>query len=131
MLRERGTQAVIVIIGGSRVVGEALELLLQGLGYRARFAPAETRTEAVTVGASELVILAPGLTARQRTALLGAIRPLPAVNAIPVIELTRDDAPAGDNHCVHWPCRAEELARAVDAVLDPCALGRRAGVASP
>jgi hypothetical protein len=126
MPREYGTRAVIGIVGGSRVVGEALELLLQGLGYQARFAAAETMADTWPIVGSQLVVLAPGLTAAQQTALLGALRGATADRSIPVIELTRSQHLATDKHCVHWPCRAEELARAIDAVLDPCALGGRA-----
>jgi hypothetical protein len=125
MPREQGAGAVIGIIGGSRVVGEALELLLQGLGYRARFAAAAAPGTWPLEG-SQILVLAPGLTAAQRTAALGALRRTAVATPIPVIELTRGDAPAGDEHCVHWPCRAEELARTIDAVLAPCALGGRA-----
>jgi hypothetical protein len=122
---EHDAPVTIGIVGGSRVVGEALELLLQGLGYRARFA-ATPSTGAWPLGDSQLVVLAPGLSAPQRLALFAATRGAAANAPVPVLELTRGGAPGADEHRVHWPCRAEELARAIDAVLAPRAIGGRA-----
>ncbi|HZS02479.1 MAG TPA: hypothetical protein VFE37_27435 [Chloroflexota bacterium] len=122
MPRGPGVRASIGIVGGSRVVGEALALLLQGLGYRARYAAAPAEG-AWPLADSEVVLLAPGLGTAQRSALLAAVRGATAAPAIPILELTRGDGAAAGEHCVRWPCRAEELARAIDAVLEPRAIG--------
>ncbi|HLH23871.1 MAG TPA: hypothetical protein VK066_15210 [Chloroflexota bacterium] len=118
MRGEQGPRGTIAVVAGSAIVGEALALLLQGLGYRARFAAPRADT-AWPLADCQLVVLAPGLSASQRAALLAAVRGAAAPAAVPVLELTRDDAPPGDAPCVHWPCRAEELARAIDAALAP------------
>ena len=99
----------IGILGGSRVVGEAVALLLQGLGYRARFIVAPT-SGLWPLADSQLVVLMPDLCGAQRAALLTALGDMVAGPTIPILELTRGDAPTTDERRVHWPCRTEELA---------------------
>ncbi|HEY7067941.1 MAG TPA: hypothetical protein VII06_41200 [Chloroflexota bacterium] len=116
MPRQPGTRARIGIVGGSRVVGEALELLLQGLGYQARFVAALPQDGARPLADSQLVVLAPGLSPTERAAILAGLRETLS-NSVPVLELTRGRAAPSDERTIHWPCRAGALARVIDTVL--------------
>jgi hypothetical protein len=110
----------VVIIGGDPVVGEALEVLLQAAGYRTRFLPESVIDELGELLAdSQLLLVAPVLSAERRKALLGTmLGPTTPVN-IPVLELLPANGGQhlqGD-HVLLWPCSTEELRRAVDAAL--------------
>ena len=109
------------IIGGDPIVGEALEVLLQAAGYRPRFLP-ETVMDEILMGElladSQLLLVAPVLSAKRRKALLEMkLSPTTPVD-IPVLELLPAN---GGQHLqgstVLWPCSGEELKRAIDALL--------------
>jgi hypothetical protein len=112
----------VAIIGGDPIVGEALEVLLQAAGYRTRFLP-ETVMDEILMGElladSQLLLVAPVLSAKRRKALLERkLGPTTPVN-IPVLELLPAN---GGQHfqggrTVLWPCSGEELKRAIDALL--------------
>lgn len=110
----------VVIIGGDPVVGEALEVLLQAAGYRTRFLPESAMDELLSevLADSQLLLIAPVLSAERRKALLEMmLSPTTSVN-IPVLELL--PANGGQHlqeHIVLWPCSGEELKRAIDALL--------------
>jgi hypothetical protein len=110
-------EVTVAIVGGSAVVGQALELLLQGLGYRARYEPAPpAEAPAPPLADTQLVVLAPGLSPSRREAALARV-PRHGVEGIPVLELTADVRTGASGLYVRWPCRAEALARAIDAAL--------------
>ena len=111
----------VAIIGGDPIVGEALEVLLQAAGYRTRFLPESAMDELLgeLLADSQLLLIAPVLSAKRRKALLETILgPSTPVN-IPVLQLL----PANGGHhlqggrFVLWPCSGGELKRAIDALL--------------
>jgi hypothetical protein len=111
----------VAIIGGDPVVGEALEALLQAVGYRTRFLPESVMDELLgeLLADSQLLLIAPVLSAERRKVLLEMmLSPTTPVN-IPVLELL----PANGGrylqgeHIVLWPCSGEELKLAIDALL--------------
>jgi hypothetical protein len=110
----------VTIIGGDPIVGEALEVLLQAAGYCARFLPEYVMDELGGLLAdSQLLLIAPVLSAERRKDLLEImLSPTTPVN-IPVLELL--PANGGQHlqgeHSVLWPCSGEELKRAIDALL--------------
>ncbi len=124
--REPGPR--VAIVAGNAVVGEALEVLLLGLGYHARFEPA-TSLDAMLqrLADVQLVVIGPGLSACRRAALLAGRWLEHTVDSVPVIELTLGEPlGGGDGRQVRWPCRAEELARAIDAALSKGRTSERA-----
>jgi hypothetical protein len=127
--QQRGPGPRVAIVAGNAVVGEALEVLLLGLGYRARFEPAASLDAMLPRLADvQLVVIGPGLSACRRAALLPGRWLGHAGSSVPVIELTLGEPlEGGDGRQVRWPCRAEELARAIDAALNK---GRPSGPAA-
>ena len=111
----------VAIIGGDPIVGEALEVLLQAAGYRPRFLP-ETGMDELLMGEmfadSQLLLVAPVLSAKRRKALLEMkLSPTTPAN-IPVLELLPANGGRHlQEHIVLWPCSGEELKRAIDALL--------------
>ena len=108
----------VTIVGGDPVVGEALEVLLHAAGYRTRFLPESVMDEPGEMLAdSQLVLIAPALSAKRRKAFLEMMLSSPM--NIPLLELL--PANGGQHlqaeHSVLWPCSREELKRAIDALL--------------
>lgn len=110
----------IAILGGDPVVGQALELMLEGAGYDARFLngsfidkPAELPEEV------RLVILTPGLHPKGREVFLNSLESAPAAGKIPILELiTASDRTRADRKVsVLWPCRLKDLKRKIEAAL--------------
>ena len=108
----------VAIVGGDPVIGEALEVLLQAAGYRARFLsePVADKLGELLVG-SQLLVVAPTLNAECWKTLLDVVLS-PAVK-VPVLELLPADGERHfrGEHVLLWPCSTEELRRAVDTAL--------------
>jgi hypothetical protein len=114
-------RAKVAIIGGDPVVGEVLEVMLQAAGYRTRFQPESVMDDLPgdLLADSQLLLVAPVLSARRRKALLEMmLSPMMPVN-IPVLQLlpTNGGQHLQGEHIVPWPCSGEELKRAIDALL--------------
>ena len=130
------TAPTLLICGGSSVVGRALELLLQSLGYRARFETLPVDASARPLVGVQLLLLAPGLAPARREKLLRRAHDLAHETAIPVLELiAAGRAPTTPGHHVRWPCQADELRREIDRALaadglDPKPSNRAAAPAS-
>jgi hypothetical protein len=114
------THTKVAIIGGDPVVGEALEVLLQTAGYRARFLsePGADKLGEMLAD-SQLLVVAPTLSVEHRKAVLEImLSPQTPVN-IPVLQLL--PANGGQHlqgeHVLLWPCSTEDLRRAVDTAL--------------
>jgi hypothetical protein len=110
----------VAIVGGGPVIGPALESLLESTGYRAHFLPASVIDNIdQLLSDTDLLVLAPALSAERRKALLEALLGQPGAQKIPVLELLpangkEDRTQEGS---VLWPCSVEELKRAIDALL--------------
>ena len=112
------TAPTLLICDGSSVVGRALELLLQSLGYRARFETLPVDASARPLVGVQLLLLAPELAPARREKLLRRARDLARDTAIPVLELiAAGRAPTTPGHQVRWPCQADELGREIDRAL--------------
>ena len=109
------------ILGGDPVAGQALELLLQGIGCNARFV-----TDPVADDAGEwldrvqLLLIPPTLRAERREALLSSINNAPRKARVPIVELVdvpRDGLRPNGRNALSWPCRVEELMRGIEAAV--------------
>ncbi len=113
----------VAILGGSPVVGRALEVTIEGVGYDARFLngtfidkPAELPEE---VG---VVILTPGLHHKGRERFLAGRERRSSAGAagtrVPVLELVSasEKDRANQPGCVLWPCQATDLKWEIEAV---------------
>ncbi|MBI4492019.1 MAG: hypothetical protein HY690_04430 [Chloroflexi bacterium] len=112
--------AVVAILGDDPVVGQALEILLQGAGHDVRFLPgAALDWPGELMANAQLVLLAPGLSLERREALLGRVRRMSGRQSVPCLELTSVAAGAPSSGCreVRWPCQVVTLLRAVDAAV--------------
>ncbi len=102
------------------MVGQALELLIRGAGYDARFVaePVVDKLGELLAGA-QVLLLGPTLSAERRENLFDGLRSEPGTANIPVLVLittlggTRD----GQGRHVMWPCSTEELIRQIGEVL--------------
>lgn len=111
--------AIIVVVGGDAVVGHALELLLRGSGYDARFEGLSTfAADGATLDAG-LILLAPGLDERGRETVLTSVNATRRRGGLPVVELVPATASRpGEGHALlPWPCRTEDLEIEVEAAL--------------
>jgi hypothetical protein len=110
----------IAIICRDRVVGQALELLLRGADYDARFLgePAMEKLGELLDGV-QIVLLGPALSAERREKVLNGLRSGPGTANIPVLELIPTLEGTRNGHVPHvmWPCKTEELVRHIAEVL--------------
>ena len=111
----------VAIFGGDPVIGEALEIMLQAVGYRTRFLPEFVMDELLgeLLADSQLLLVAPTLSAEGRKALLEIMLSSTMPENFPILELlpaNRGQHLQGE-HIVLWPCSMEELKRAIDELL--------------
>lgn len=97
--------ATVLVLGRDAAVGQALELLLRSAGCNVKFLAERSSDEPGLLDRVQLLLLAPGLSARCREALLTLVSST-AVAAKILVE-----------HLVLWPCRAEDLERRIKATL--------------
>src|SRR5215218_168870 len=125
LYRQRAVVTVpttIAILGGNTMAGQALEALLQGVGYDTRLIEdlPESPPEQLLDGV-RLLLLAPTLSTESREAFLAEMGgPLDAAH-IPALTLSTTIREAlGDGPVIiPWPCRLEELTRKIEATLLP------------
>jgi hypothetical protein len=115
-------QPMVATFDGDQVVREALEVLLQAAGYRARSLPESVTDELGELLAdSQLLIVAPALSTKRWQALLDvALSPKASVKIIPILELlpvNGEEEQHFRGHVVLWPCSVEELKQAIETVL--------------
>lgn len=110
----------VAILGGNAVVVRALEVLLRGVGYEVRLLgePEAYRPEELFEGV-DVLLLGPGLGTDSRENYLRAMESTLETAAIPVLAFS--PGPKGtiaeEDRLVPWPCRVDELAREIEAVL--------------
>jgi hypothetical protein len=110
---------MVAIFGRDRVIGQALELLLRGADYDARFLgePAIDKLAELLDGV-QILLLGPTLNAERRENLLDGLRSEPGTANIPVLELTTTARVMRNGHRhVMWPCRTEELVQHIGEIL--------------
>ncbi len=111
----------VAIFGRDRVVGQALELLLRGANYDARFLgePVTDRLGELLEG-MQLLLLGPTLSAERRESLLDGLQAEPGTANIPVLELITPLEGSRNGHHgrrVMWPCKTEELVSHIGEML--------------
>ena len=109
--------------GDHPVVGRALQVLLEGAGYKVRSLahPLDGNLGQLLEGV-HLLLLPPSLSSKARGALLDSIAETPELAALPIVALTPHGAEAahgagglvGD---LPWPSRIEALVEHIQAVL--------------
>jgi hypothetical protein len=114
------THAKVVVVGEDAVTGRALEVMLQGAGYPARFLSDVTADEPGELLADfQLLVVAPDMSTDRRKSLLSIMRDLAMPTNIPILELLpvdREELIQGGGALL-WPCSTEELKRAIDSAL--------------
>jgi hypothetical protein len=110
--------ATVAILGGNSVVGRALEVLLQGLGYDTRLVE-ESGTPEELLGGTQLLLAAPTVTTDSRERFVARMRSTPGTTTIPVLTLstTYKGELADQPGLVPWPCRLEDLKKEIDTTL--------------
>ncbi len=121
MLQQNHDRTTVAILGGDRMVGRALELMLEGAGYDARFLsgsfvdrPAELPEEI------QVVILTPGLPPRGLEGFLNGIERASTRERIPVVlklVSASDRTQDSEQGSVLWPCPLKDLKREIEAAL--------------
>ncbi len=120
MLQQKHDRTTIAILGGDSMVGQTLELMLEGGGYDARFLngsfvdrPAELPEEI------QVVILMPGLHPRGLEGFLNGMERASTRARIPVLKLVSvsDRTQDSEQGSVLWPCRVKDLKREIEAAL--------------
>jgi hypothetical protein len=119
--------SIALTILGDPVVGRALMLLLRGSGYEAKFLPASSLSQQLSLKGSDLLLLTPTpeLSAERREALVALIRERTRSTKMPVLELatpSSQETPKGEMegewwHYLSWPCMIEELEGSIEATL--------------
>ena len=112
---------VIAVFGADHVVGRALELLLRGAGYSARFVPETSIDDEQPrpLDGVRLLLFTAGLRIEQRQAYATFVENTPDASGVPILELvfSSDGAQARTGNFIPWPCRLEELKRRIEAAL--------------
>ena len=111
--------ARVIVVAGDPVMGRSLEALLQATGYEARFQP-EPSADGLggLLADSHLLLIAPGLSAEARKALVDVV--MDPATKIAVLELLPADGGEQNIQGVGvapWPCSVEELQRRIRAAL--------------
>jgi hypothetical protein len=119
--REAGS-VNIAILGGDLLVGRALEVALQGVGYDTRYLNGTFTDEPAELPEDvKLVIFAPRMNTERRKAFLSNMRNSAAMSGLPVLELAtvlkEVRAEQEGVGLVAWPCSTEELVRRIEAAL--------------
>ncbi len=113
--------ATVVVFGGEPIVGQALEVLLQTSGYNARFVAESLLRQPGMLDGAQVLLVAPGCNAASREAVMTMIGSEPGGRGVAVLEMGMTSAGGGRSldpeRYIPWPCRSEELARRIDAVL--------------
>ncbi len=115
--RKTRTPTTVGIFGGDPVVGQALELLLEAAGYKARFLPEQVfDTGSETTADIGLLLLTPSPRSESVRSLLET---LPATAKVPVLSLisVSADEPEASESTVLWPCPLAELKARINAAL--------------
>ena len=120
-MEQRDDPITVAILGGDRVAGQALELLLQGVGCDARFV-----ADPVAEGAGEwldrvqVLLLPPTLRPEHREAMLAGLSGAPGTSGVPIIELVdapREGTGSYGRYVLLWPSRVEELMQCMEAAV--------------
>jgi hypothetical protein len=110
----------LAILGGDRVIGRTLKLLLGAANYEVRLlvAPVAGNLEELLEGV-QILLLAPRLHFTDREAFLDGMRSAKATAKIPILELVTglDETQATQNYWVPWPCKMETLRKKIYEVL--------------
>jgi hypothetical protein len=108
----------VAILGENRVVGRALESLLQSADLGARFFPEYPTDPTGRLGGAGIALLLPASSAKRSTDLVTRIRSHPATAKLPIIELITALGTEQNGHTlVLWPCTVQELKQHIEAVL--------------
>jgi hypothetical protein len=111
---------IVAILGGNSVVGRALEVLLQGLGYDTRLIEESGKDNPQELlGGIQLLLAAPTVNTESRERFLSGMRSTPATATIPVLTLStaHKEELADQPGVVPWPCRLEDLKGEIDTTL--------------
>jgi hypothetical protein len=117
----QGDPIRVAILGGDPVAGQALELLLQGIGCDARFVAEPFANHAGEwLDRVQLLLIPPTLHPERREVLLPSVNNTPRTARLPIVELA--DAPSSGKsphgrYALSWPCRVEELMRRMEAAV--------------
>lgn len=110
----------VAIFGEDRVVGRALELLLTGVCYDARFLgePRMNELSELLVGV-RLLLLAPAVKKAWREEVWKAVSSSWVTADMPVLELVSAHGKEmnGREGLVQWPCRIEDLKLEIETTL--------------
>lgn len=106
----------IAVFDGDPVIGQALVLLLQTLGYRASLLDEDSLDHHDSLKDIELLLLAPGWNTPKRERLSKELNG--GTTLIPVLELGASEGGESNlDNLVPWPCRAEYLKLRIDEAL--------------
>jgi hypothetical protein len=117
MLKPAEGPAIIAILGGSPVIGKALESLLASTEHVARFFSEYPEGDAEPLGEARVALILPASSSRRQEALKALIKNTPSTMNLPIIELTTTPDDNGQGILVPWPCSIEDLRRSIDETL--------------
>ena len=103
MLRQFPPPRQVVVLGDDPVGGEALAILLESRGYRARFLAASALDRLGSGEPTALLLLVPGLSAARREDVLRQVRSMRGAWAITVVDSHWEVAGALGTTAEHTP----------------------------
>jgi hypothetical protein len=119
--------SIALTILGDPIVGRVLLLLLRSSGYEAKFLPASSLSQQLSLKGSDLLLLTPTpqLSPERRKVLVASLGEITRALKLPVLELatpSSQETPKGGMegerwHYVSWPCMLEELEGSIEATL--------------
>jgi FixJ family two-component response regulator len=120
----RQRSPTVAILSDDTVVGSALRLLLEGVGYSTRILRERSATGSATgtreqLEGVDLLLLAPSLREEDREGFLEALEAAPTTVDVPILTLSTapQEELVGRTGTVPWPIPFEDLCRAIEAAL--------------
>ena len=112
-------QSAVAILDGDRVIGQALEILLQDTRYKSKFLPSLSLDELKQMLADVGLVIVPGDYDSREEGFVSNLISLSTSLGIPVLKLV---AVVEENEedlvrMVSWPCPIESLKKEIEAAL--------------
>ncbi len=109
----------MAILDGDRVVGWALEALLQDTGYKSKFVTDLPPNELKEILAGVEVVILPGDHEGQEERFVNGLISMSTGLGIPVLKLVTaiEEKKEGLVQAISWPCPIENLKQEIEAAL--------------
>jgi len=113
------TGATVTVFGGDPVVGRAIMLLLQDVGYVSSYLSENSLDHLADLDGDHLLLLGAECSTERRESIEAMVESGVLSTTMPILALrtSRDRVQIESEYDVPWPCSSEELRRWIDSAL--------------